>query len=362
MNPSSSRFGISLIIGLLALSFGVVFWDHLSGDDAENTFIEHFQAIKDQKLTEAYFAYTSKDFQKSTSLDQFKTFIRSIAQIGSDSSLKIEEKHTGENQRSILALITRPETDPIYFHIDLVKEDDGWKIVSWHQSSPEERAQIALLEKTLDLIHAKKSDEAYSTATGTEFRKITTPEGFVDFLENYPILSAFTTSELLDITTEHHHPVVYIRLQNELQEATIAFTLEQEQGTWKIRGIQVKDQDIQPGVVEPFRKDDLWNVVSNQLSAFKSGKVDQAYQQLTSQGFQQETSFKDFSAFIHEHPIFSKYENASFENLTFNNNIGVLTVGLETASGAKQAADFSLIHEGDQWRVLQIQLYEPLGR
>lgn len=361
MNPSSKRFGISLVVGLLALSFGLVFWDHQSGDDAENTLIHHFQAIKEQKLTEAYFAYTSKDFQKSTSLEQFKTFIRSIAQIGDDSTLEIEEKRNGENQRSILALITRPQTEPIYFHIDLIKEDDGWKIVSWHQSSPEEKAQLALLEQALDLIREKKTDEAYSSAAGTEFRKITTPEGFVDFLENYPILSTFTSSELLDITTEHHHPVIYIRLQNELQEATIAFTLEQELGAWKIRGIQVKDQDIQPGVIEPFRKDDLWNVVTKQLAAFKSGKVEQAYHQLTSQGFQQETSFSDFSAFIHEHPIFSKYENASFENLTFNNNIGVLTVGLETASGAKQAADFSLIHEGDQWRVLQIQLYEPIG-
>jgi hypothetical protein len=362
MNPSSSRFGISLVLVLLVLSFGLVYLDHQSGDAAENTLINHFQAIKEQKLTEAYFAYTSKEFQKSTNLEQFKTFIRSIAQIGDDSTLQIEEKQNQENQRSILALITRPQTEPIYFHINLVKEDDEWKIVSWHQSSPEERAQLAFLEQTLDLIRAKKPDEAYSTVTGTEFRKITTPEGFADFLENYPILRSFTSSELLDITAEHHHPIVYVKLQNELQEATIAFTLEQEQGAWKIRGIEVKDQDIQPGVIEPFRKDDLWSVVKDQLKAFQSGNVNEAYQQFTSQGFQQETSFNDFNTFIQEHPIFSKHHNASLENLTFNNNIGVLTVGLETASGTKQAADFSLIHEGDQWRVLQIQLYEPTGR
>lgn len=361
MNPSSKRFGVSLVLILLLLTFGLVVWDHQAGDDAENTLINHFQAIKEQKLTEAYFSFTSKEFQKSTSLEQFKTFLRSIPQIGDDATLQIEEKQTGDNQRSILALITRPQTEPIYFNIDLVKEDEEWKILSWHQSSPDERVQLALLERALDLIRSDKGNEAYQSLTGPEFRKITSQDSFADFLANYPILSSFTTSELLDITKEQHHPVVYVRLKNNLQEATIAFTLEQENEVWKIRGIQVRDQDIEPGIADAFHKEDLWNIVNEQLAAFKAGKVDQAYQHFTSQGFQQETSLKDFSDFIKDHPIFTDHQNASLENLTFNNNIGILTVGLEAASGVKQAADFSLIHEGDQWRVLQIQLYEPVG-
>lgn len=361
MNPSSKRFGISLVLILLLLSFGLVFLDRHAGDDAETTLFNHFKAIKEEKLTEAYYTYTSKDFQQNTSLEEFKNFIRSIPQIGDDATLQVEEKQTSDDQRSILALITRPQTDPIYFRIDLVKDDDEWKVQSWHQSSPEEREQLAILERALDLIRSDKADEAYQTVVGPEFRKITSQEGFSDFVANYPILSSFTTSELIDITSEQNHPIVYVKLQNDQQEATIAFTLEKEADAWKIRGIQIKDQDIQSGVADPFHKDELWNTVNEQLTAFKSGEIEQAYQHFTSQGFQQETSLKDFSDFIKEHPIFVDHQNASFENLTFNNNIGILTVGLEAASGVKQAADFSLIHEGDQWRVLQIQLYEPVG-
>lgn len=365
MKPSRS-FGITLVCLLLIAAAGLVYLGMGDINDPKNRVDAELLLIRQDKLSEAYFTYTSKEFQASTSLEQFKAFVRAHPEFKKDASLDWGLTEEQGALKTIEVELDSIGQEPLKLSFQMIKENEEWKIlnIKAHTAtdnnidSPLVKAITQTLEYFLKVLKNREPERAYKELTNSGFKTQTTLEAFKDFVSNYPILYTFTHSSLEEISTAPDQSLAKVKLGNDLQESIVEFTLLLTKEGWKIQGVQVLDQDIKPGVMQPFRNEDLSGTINQQLKAIHAGNLKEAYDRYTAKAFREATSFEDFEKFIQANPILKEQINADMLKLTFNNNVGIYSVKLKTSKKVEQEADFSMINEGDGWKVLQIQLYE----
>lgn len=360
-------FGLLILLALAAIAVLLVFVGKRDKNDPKNRVEAELQLIQENKLTEAYYAFTSKEFQAATSLEQFKHFIQSNPELKNSASVQLEEEEEA-GIKTVLVEFASGQHPPLKVLFQLIKDDDAWKILNIkthaaqeeNASSPLVRAIVESLEYFFKVIKNKEPERAYRDLMNKEFRAHTSLDGFKDFLGNYPILLTFDRSELDTLSTSSDFAVAKLKLSNQMQESTVDFTLAMSKEGWKIQGVQVLTQDLKEGEGRAFVNTDLSNPIQDQLKALHAGKLKDAYDLFTSKAFKEATSFDEFEKFIRSNPILQQQTGANFEKLSFNNNVGIYTVRFKAGKQLEQTADFSMIHEGDNWKVLQIQLYEPV--
>lgn len=90
---------------------------------------QQLDAIKAKDYAKAY-SYTSKDFQKVTTLPEFEQFVDNYSALKDNKSLSVSSRERNESGAMIKGIIYSKDgaTTPIEYH--LVKEDNAWKILS----------------------------------------------------------------------------------------------------------------------------------------------------------------------------------------------------------------------------------------
>lgn len=366
MSPRSNRvFGILIVLGAILVSLLLVYLDKNHPDQPEAIVKTQIESIQEGKWTEAYYSFTSKEFQAATSLEEFKRYIRAFPEFQKNSRLSIESVRDENNLKEVDTVIENPGAKPLKIEFQLIKEDDKWKILNFRIGTEEktelnsaQKAAITAIEEMLKFIKNGEYEKAYNNLTTLGFQKEFTLGAFKDFLKSYPILAIFTYTELTDISDVDDVIVANISFENSSQKASTSFTLKKVASNWKVEKIKILGQDAKPGVAKAFNEEEVALPIKQLLYLIKNKNSDKAYQIYTSQAFKDSTSLSNFQKFIEENPILTEYKLPELKKLQFNNNIAEYTVILDKPPEKPQEALFSLIKEKGEWKVLQIQLNE----
>ena len=274
-----------------------------------------------------------KEFQASTSLDEFKNFIKSFPSFANNKKIHIERLPDQNDLKIVKGLIEDSNAHFLTIHYQLIDQGGHWKILNIKVIPTTQDATQVLeannhevLQPIEDQLNAFKDGDlkqAYEDYTSTEFQKTTSFDAFQEFLNHFPIIISHTNLQFIDVAVTDRSAIVQAKFQNAVLRTVVEYTLLKKKAGWKIRGIQILSQENTPNAIPDFNIQDLLNPIQAQLKAIKSGNLKAAYEDFTAQAFRQSTAFQDFENFIDTHTIFKDYKSVEFYKLSFNNNIGI---------------------------------------
>lgn len=105
---------------------------------------DQLNAIRTNDPSKAYYAYTTKGFRKSFSLDDFKNMIRRFKVFYQNRSFKAEDAaFEGSSVVKLTGKLIATDGEAMNIKIDVVLEDGEWKIHNYYlyQVSPRARMQ-----------------------------------------------------------------------------------------------------------------------------------------------------------------------------------------------------------------------------
>lgn len=126
--------GIVILIGLI---FGIAFY---ATSGVAGAVKDQLSAIRSGDYEKAY-SYTSSEFKKATSLDDFKKFIDKVPALKNNEGISINHREFNNDNGSVDGTLTSKDglNTPIQYR--LIKENGEWKIV----------------EMNADLLNSKKT-------------------------------------------------------------------------------------------------------------------------------------------------------------------------------------------------------------
>jgi hypothetical protein len=104
--------------------------DSYQDEAADMKMVIHQQLadIVGQDLSKAYYAYTSKEFQKNFSLDVFKAYVRKFTPIFCNKTIEFEHGSFQDVIANVKCKLTARDNQMATVQYDLIKEDGLWKI------------------------------------------------------------------------------------------------------------------------------------------------------------------------------------------------------------------------------------------
>lgn len=349
--------------------------DHsLSHDAVENEqYIEPIKtqlaAIKERKLEKAYQEPTSDEFKKNTSFSQFKEFIGKFPIITNHEKIDFLKSSLKNNQATVTIVLHEAEINlPIEY--TLTHQEGKWQIWSMriitpsldHDNSENQNTALLLPPVTKMLAQIKSNDlkSAYQ-GTSTGFKAVTSYEKFENFLKKFPSFKEGTYT-IKNKNINHGVGKVEVEISNTDQTTHVEYTLSKDHDTWIIWGIQVVKQTSTPKIDHltdtntHFDETVLTKEISGLLNNIKNKDFKNAYQDYTSAEFRNVTSYDQFTKFVEQNQIFLKQKKATFDNLTFDNNIGTIKALITTSDGNVFNVKFDLIKEEQRWKILGIKI------
>lgn len=241
--PMPRWFKISIFMTLLALilvSAGLLFTESLV-----DTVEKQLDALRKNDIETAYQAYTSKDFQAATSMDQFRQFVRSYPILHTNHSALFPQRSIKDHMTILRGKLMEHDHGSTPIEYRLVKEDGKWKILSMRllkvqaQNSAEKRELVQLTQSQLKEIEEGNISQAYDRYSSEEFKQATSLEDFKKFIKKYPIL-------IERHLTSFHNPILQdnkgrlsIILRSDQYVAFLKNYYIYENGGWKILSMRI---------------------------------------------------------------------------------------------------------------------------
>lgn len=116
-------FGLAVIGLIISLFF------FLTEPEPEKTVIDQLESLKNHGLTEAYYGYTSNEFQEATSLEKFKEVLRSFPYLMQVSQVKVLEQEIKDSLATLKLALTSEEGRSFTMEYQLIKDEGKWKIL-----------------------------------------------------------------------------------------------------------------------------------------------------------------------------------------------------------------------------------------
>lgn len=271
MNEENATYGKKVFFSLLIASFFLVFLNYSFKENADKVVLDQFEAIQQKKYAESYYAFTSKEFQQVTSLDQYKTFLNNLPFI-QDREAKIEVLKEIKEVNLTLVEVEITDKNGVKTLIDFQvgKEDDEFKIESIKALSVEEPIEEAVSEENPSTLEPKKvtpDDDfdftlvqtpiknllqlilkgelvrAYKETTSKEFRAATPQERFDQFIGGNPVFLDNLSIRFIKLSFDGNVALYETELTaTSGARAPILFYLVLENGFWKIIQIQTAEE------------------------------------------------------------------------------------------------------------------------
>lgn len=232
------------ILALVGVTAGILFTE--SWVDV----VDHqLEALRQQDIPKAYQAYTSKDFQAATSLDQFRNFIEAYPVFLNNQSAHFTQRSIEHNIGILKGNLTSNDHVITPIEYKLIKEDDKWKILSIRLLKPgniqnakeadhaEELIEVAKTQ--LKDIQDQKLTEAYQNYSSREFKDATSEEAFREFTKRYPILTHYRVVSFHKPTIRNGVGTLSVILQSEQIAAYVKYYLIFEDQKWKIWSMRI---------------------------------------------------------------------------------------------------------------------------
>lgn len=245
---SNKLFGIGVMSALLFLMFLVYFFSVAHQNEEETVIKSQLEAIRENRFTEAYYAFTSKEFQKATSLDQFKRFIKNFPLFTEEYTLRFQpEDQQGnvkarligkENQMAVLFTLTKEDKDWHVKGIEIVQREAN------DVNAPD--FNVGIFQKPIkdymEMLKGGSVDQAYHELTSASFQEATSLEAFKAFLKEFPVFHTFKNLNFMKLTFNNNIGVYTVNLEGEdAMVYHLKYELIKEKGIWKILQIQLMD-------------------------------------------------------------------------------------------------------------------------
>lgn len=226
------------VLALVGVTAGILFTEGLV-DVIDN----QLEALRKQDITKAY-SYTSKDFQATTTLDQFRNFVEAYPVFLNNQSAHFSQRSIENNIGTLKGNLTSLDHSNTPIEYKLIKEEGKWKILTIRLLKPRKIQNAKQADHAEDLIEIakmqlkdiqdQKISEAYQNYSSKEFKDATSEEAFKEFLNRYPILKYHHV-------VSFHNPVIRsgigtlsVILQSDQIAAYVKYYFIYEDQNWKI--------------------------------------------------------------------------------------------------------------------------------
>jgi hypothetical protein len=271
---------LKILLSLILVGLATAFFMLLISDNMTETVSDQLDAIKEDKLTEAYYSYTSKTFQEATPLTSFREFIEEYPIFSNHKSVRFIDRNTSNEAGTLHAMIMNEDGKEIPVLYQLVKEEDRWLIngIKLDDTNPEEEYEYqsaselefdstplkSAVYSIMSEIRTGNLKKAYEDHTSSDFRTTTTFHDFENFIKENPSFSQNQTVELDDLTFDNNIASITGTLKDaESKKYSAEYNLVEENGQWKIFHVRVWPQDPNLQLGDPKLKFTQFVVGSN---------------------------------------------------------------------------------------------------
>lgn len=232
------------VLALIGVTAGILFTE--SWVDV----VDHqLNALRQHDISQAYYDYTSKEFQSATSLDQFRNFIEAYPVFLNNQSAHFSQRSIEHNIGTLKGNLTSTNHVNTPIEYKLIKEDDKWKILSIRLLKPGSIQNAKEANHAEDLIEAAKAQlkeiqdqklaEAYQNYSSREFKDATSEAAFREFIKRYPILTHYHVVSFHKPTIRNGVGTLSVILQSEKIAAYVKYYLIYEDQKWKIWSMRI---------------------------------------------------------------------------------------------------------------------------
>lgn len=325
------------------------------------------KAIHSNHQGEAYYEYTSHDFQQGTSFEVFKKFIAENPLLATYKTAKFDTVDVTGNNAILHGFLIDENNASMPIKYTLIDEDGDWKVVNIElgeksevASSEEENALELAIKNQLKALQENDIKKAYND-TSSDFKKTTPIDRFKEFVESYKAMS--NVSNITVKNTALNGPdraTVTLQLQTKEGDVPAEYTLVKENGLWKIWNIRLLVLPLNDAIKITDNPDILVPPIEKQLKALQNKDIEKAYQ-LTSEGFKAATPFKEFKQFISQYPILIDNKSEIKEHI-FYKGAGKVHAVLQQGDKTYHI-DYTLSKEDGDWQIwgMQISDVAPLS-
>lgn len=251
---------------------------------------EHLGAIQSRDFSKAYYAFASKEFEETTSLDKFKAFLENYPIFFSFNKMEVKDG-IREGDLSVLRITLMGENEKeSTIDYRLVQEGPKWKLwglqvltSSTASSTPNFHREklIQVVQNQINAIREQDLSKAYYAFSSPQFQITTTRDSFGSFISGYPELKENSKLEVDDIQLKKGIATVLAKLSSkDGGRKTFEWRLVQEKDRWKILSVKriPKEDDLTVPKIMQFAKAslgtdvDLQGMVINPQTSFDENK------------------------------------------------------------------------------------------
>lgn len=332
----------------------------------EDAILENINLFLDRlkkNSPEESYKYVSKEFKNATPLSQFKVYIEKTPILTHFSTYSVESEKIQENE-ALVKTILDPAKGAIPMEFHLYKEDGTWKIWSFRVVLPSAEVPLSLQDPALltppikgmfQLLQSKNNAEAYANYFSDSYKGRISLKDFNEVLNKDPLLAAQQMINIKESHIDGRMGKAVVDLSSKNQFESLEFTLQLENGKWKISGWK-QIGNISTRNPEPVTAKELAKVVEDQIREIKSNNIQKAYSDYTSQGFKEVTSIQEFQEFLKNHPYYLTYQSLELPHLSFEGNIAVLSGILVANKEETYSLEYQFVKQNKEWKILHIDI------
>ena len=320
---------------------------------------QQLDLIRKGEDRKAYDETSSKEFKEATSFENFKAFINTYPEFTKSNKFEFKEEFSQEGLKVIRVLLISDEGESV---VDfwLSKVDEQWKVFGIRVESSfnyppikkEELAELlTVIEDQLTAIKKNDLSKAYYAFVASDFEENTPFEDFKAFIEEYPIFTQETKLTVGESVVEGNVRVLRLSMESPSETTEVVYRLIQEEGKWRIWGIQVLASER----FIPQKKQDIKDIILSQLKEIQLDDLGKAYYAFTSEEFQQNANFEAFKDFLNKFVILKTFTNSEVSDIHFNGNLADAKVTLSSLQTPETYFNYRFIWERGKWRILGIK-------
>ncbi len=348
-----------LMVGILLGLYGLFF----SGEMV-NSVQEQLSKLRENRITQAYYEYTTKAFQENTSLENFRDFISLYKVLSDNKSFIVEDQSRSNGTGKVTGVLISNDLNEMNIEYQLVKEEKQWKIQSIRlkelkNGKENDSVTQELVNKVHDQLKALQNDEimdAYYAYFTKDFQNETPFQVFQEYVVSHPILTSYKNIEFKNRRIEDSTGHVDLVLGSDTGNYILEYVLKRENGDWKIWNLKLVLPPEEAAKKVQTNPDSLVIPVRELLDDLLLDKIETAYQN-TAREFQEATSLSAFENFVHTHPVLSQRDLTDIRSGKIENGVGKLRVNLHDDEGLT-VIEFKLGYDEGAWKIWGVQVLE----
>lgn len=347
------------LLGAVIGIFGVLFNDDMAG-----VVKGQLDKLREDRITQAYYDYTSKSFQKTTSLEEFRIFLSLYKVLSENKSFTLEKSTRIDDKGKVSGVLVSNELHEMKVEFQLVKEDKKWKIESIRLKEPLQRdGQDSATQELADRVHeqlkALRRDEildAYYDFLSKDFQRETPFQVFKEYVESNPILTSFKSLDFKERRIEDGMGYVDLSLSSDLGDFILESKLKRENDEWKVWSIRLILPPEEASKKMATDPNALVIPVKQLLNSLLQDNIEKAYHS-TAREFQEATSLSSFENFVHTYPALTRRDLTDVKAGLIENGAGKLRVNLHDDEGMT-VMEFKLGFDEGQWKIWGVKVVE----